>query len=55
MKKLYQKPVALLAEVPRDVIRTSGLFDAQTPAEQQTLDDYLSGFGVKAGIGKYSK
>ena len=54
MKKPYVSP-ALLQKENADVIRTSGLFDPQNATEQQALDDFLAGFGVKAGIAKYTK
>ena len=56
MKKLYRTPTLNdLSVENEDVIRTSGLFDPQDAAGQQALDDYLSGYGVKAGIAKYTK
>ena len=57
MKKLYTTPALgdLSFEENKDIIRTSGLFDPQNATQQQALDDYLSGYGVKAGIAKYTK
>ena len=55
MKKLYQTPSFTAKEENADVIRTSGLFDPQNATEQQALEDFLAGFGVKAGIAKYTK
>ena len=54
MKKSYLSPV-LSRKENADVLRTSGLFDPQNATEQQALDDFLAGFGVKAGIAKYTK
>ena len=53
--KPYSTPTLNDLSKENDVIRTSGLFDPKTAAEQQALDDYLSAYGVKAGIAKYTK
>lgn len=55
MKKLYRTPALNELSNDNDVIRTSGLFDPKNAAEQQALSDYLAGYGVKAGIAKYTK
>ena len=55
MKKLYRTPVLNDLSKNDDVLRTSGLFDPRNATEQQALDDFLAGFGVKAGIAKYTK
>ena len=55
MKKRYATPTLKDLSKKGDVLRTSGLFDPQNATEQQALDDFLAGFGVKAGIAKYTK
>ena len=56
MKKTYRTPsLCELSSRDTDILRTSGLFDPQNATEQQALDDFLAGFGVKAGIAKYTK
>ena len=55
MKKRYTVPSLHDLSRAADVLRTSGLFDPKNAAEQQALDDFLAGFGVKAGIAKYTK